>query len=168
MTELKLSPLRTLPAAEFDPSSTKPFQLPQPCDLSLECTATTPSSTWRRFPASGCLPWLWDLKLGTIAQKEASKPLGRNWNWELLVRQLAQVNLHEPKAVLEDIPNGLRNRRRIWRLVQDILSEEQSVIQQEFGSEADSKKMTQCKTTLKKASNRDGNSSWLDPRSAIC
>ena len=127
--ELILSQLRTLPISEFDPSSTKTSQLPQPNDLSLECTAQNSFSTWREALTNGYLPWLWDLEPDAVANKEASKSLGRQWNWELLVRQLAQVNLHEPKAILEGLPMGLRNRRRIWRLVEDILSEEQSVVQ---------------------------------------
>ena len=129
MTELVLSRLRTLRTAEFDPSSTKTSQLPQPNDLSLECTAQNSFSIWREALTNGYLPWLWDLKPDALAHKEASKPLGGQWNWELLVRQLARVDLHEPKAVLEDLPMGLRNRRRIWRRVKDILSEEQSVFQ---------------------------------------
>lgn len=123
MTNLILSHLQTLPAAELDPSSTEPSRLPQPKNLSLECTAQSSSNAWREALVRGYLPWLWDLEPGVIAHKEASKPAEQEWNWELLVRQLAQVDLHEPRAVLENLPMGLRNRRRIWRLADDILSE---------------------------------------------
>lgn len=124
MTNLILSHLQSLPAAELDPSSTEPSQLPQAKNLSLECTAQSSSSAWREEFVRGYLPWLWDLEINAVAHKEASKPAEREWNWELLVRQLAQVNLHEPRAILDNLPMGLRNRRRIWRLAEDILSEE--------------------------------------------
>ena len=55
-------------------------------------------------------------------RKEAELRGGDEWNWELLVRQLAQGNLYEPGKVLKDLPLGLRNRRRIWRLVGDIMA----------------------------------------------
>ena len=55
-------------------------------------------------------------------RKEAELRGGDEWNWELLVRQLAQITLYEPGQVLKDLPLGLRNRRRIWRLVGDIMA----------------------------------------------
>ena len=119
-----LSQLRTLPAAKFRSSSPEPFQLPPISDLSLECTLQICPSIWRKALAQSYLPWLWDLDPDAIAQKEEAKPPEQEWNWELLVRQLAQVDLHEPKAILEDLPMGLRNRRRIWRIVEDMLSVE--------------------------------------------
>ena len=121
MTELILLQLQLLPAAEIDSPITDPSQLPQPRNLSLECTGQNSSSAWREGLLRGYLPWLWDLEPAAFAQKEASKPLGQRWNWELLVRQLSQVEIHESRAVLEDFPIGLRNRRRIWRLVEDIV-----------------------------------------------
>ena len=68
------------------------------------------------------LPWLWDLDLRAVMRKEAELRGGDEWNWELLVRQLAQGDIYEPRKVLEDLPLGLRNRRRIWRLVGDIMA----------------------------------------------
>ena len=123
MTNLVLSHLQTLSAGKLDPPSTEPSQLPQPENLSLECTAQSSSSAWREALMRCYLPWLWDLEPIAIAHKEASKPAEQEWNWELLVRQLAQVDLHQPRAVLENLPMGLRNRKRIWRLAEDMLSE---------------------------------------------
>ena len=108
----------------INPDSSKVSQLPRSSDLSLDCTALSSPNVWCEALTSGYFPWLWDLEPAIIAHKEASKPLEQEWNWELLVRQLAQADLHEPKAVLEDLPIGLRNRRRIWRIVEDMLSEE--------------------------------------------
>lgn len=124
MTELILSQLQTLSAAEVDSSSTEPSPLPRPENLSLECTSQSSPGAWREALAGGYLSWLWDLEPDVLLRKEASKPLRQEWNWELLVRQLAQVDLHEPRAVLEDLPMGLRNRRRIWRLVEDVCSDD--------------------------------------------
>ena len=66
------------------------------------------------------LPWLSNLDAEAVREKEESS--STVWNWELLVRQLAQSTIHEPGKVLENLPMGLRNRRRIWRLVEDILA----------------------------------------------
>jgi hypothetical protein len=39
--------------------------------------------------------------------------------WELLVRTLAQVRVFEPGNPLQHAPFRLRNRRRIWRLLEE-------------------------------------------------
>ena len=39
------------------------------------------------------------------------------WDWERLVRQLAQTEIFESGNLTESAPLGLRNRRQIWRLV---------------------------------------------------
>ena len=106
----------------FTPSDQ--VQLPPTQELGLECEFEVAPSTWREALTQGYLPWLRDLDVRGITLREAAKPQGQQWNWELLVRQLAQANLHEPRAVLYDLPMGFRNRRRIWRLVDDILAEE--------------------------------------------
>lgn len=121
MTKTILAQLQLMSAAESQSLSRFP-ELPSMEGLSLSCTLNGHPSAWRDALAQSYLPWLWDLEPDTIAHKEASKPPEQEWNWELLVRQLAQVNIHEPGAVLEGLPMGLRNRRRIWRIVKDILS----------------------------------------------
>ena len=89
----------------------------------LSCNFLISPSYWRQALINGViLPWLWDLDLRVVMRKEAELQGGDEWNWELLVRQLAQGDLYEPRKVLEDLPLGLRNRRRIWRLVGDILA----------------------------------------------
>ena len=105
-------------------ASTKEGELPPAVELSVECQFDFHPGFWRQALSTGYLRWLWDLEPAAISDKEASKPHDREWNWELLGRQLAQVNLHEPKAILVDIPMGLRNRRRIWRIVEDMLTAE--------------------------------------------
>ena len=127
MTMSIVSQLQTLSMAEGDSSRSGPSQLFPMRDLPSKCTVCTVQSSpsaWREALSQGYFSWLWDLDPRAIAQKEESKPPAQEWNWELLVRQLAQVNIHEPKAVLEDFSMGLRNRRRVWRIVEDILSEQ--------------------------------------------
>ena len=119
-----LSHLQLLPPATINASATEASSIPLTPKLDLECKFECHPNVWREALSEGYLPWLWDLEPAAIAQKEASKPFGQEWNWELFVRQLAQVNLHEPKAILVDLPMGLRNRRRIWRIIVDMLSEE--------------------------------------------
>lgn len=41
------------------------------------------------------------------------------WDGERLVRTLAQVDVFEPGQPLEHAPLRLRNRRRIWRLLEE-------------------------------------------------
>lgn len=92
-------------------------------DPPLECNYLMDQSYWRLALTSGIvLPWLKDLDLLIVSRKEASLYAGQEWNWELLVRQLAQTDVYKPKTILEDLPLGLRNRRRIWTLVEDILA----------------------------------------------
>ena len=119
-----LSHLQSISPADINGFTTEAFNLPPASNLELECKLDHHPDDWRQALAEGYLPWLWELDSAAIAQKEASKPHGQEWNWELLVRQLAQVNLHEPKIILMDLPLGLRNRRRIWRIIVDMLSEE--------------------------------------------
>ncbi|KAL2037048.1 hypothetical protein N7G274_010175 [Stereocaulon virgatum] len=115
--------LQTMPIGghTFVPSTQA--QLPPIQELGLKCAFEVAPSTWREALIQGYLPWLWDLDKRAIVLKEAAKPEGHQWNWELLVRHLAQVEIHKPRAVLDDLPMGFRNRRRIWRLVDDILAE---------------------------------------------
>ena len=74
-----------------------------------------PQIYWRLIFVDGrLLPFLWDLKLCQALQSEGDDI---SWNYELLVRQLAQVEYFESG---KNVPPGLRNRRRIWRLVEEM------------------------------------------------
>jgi hypothetical protein len=86
---------------------------------------TLSPSTWREMLFSGrVLPWLWDLdatllksqRLGSLGKEKAYDANGV-WDWELLVRELAQVDIFSDGELMANIQYGLRNRRRIWRLV---------------------------------------------------
>ncbi|KAK8076287.1 hypothetical protein PG994_003559 [Apiospora phragmitis] len=54
-------------------------------------------------------PWLWDLDGEAVRRKQQNG----DWNWEHLVRRLAQVRIHEPGDTTLQISLGLRNRRKI-------------------------------------------------------
>ena len=60
------------------------------------------------------LPWLWDLD-PTMPLLDKGNDL---WDWEQLVRQLAQVEVFEPGNPMSKAPLNLRNRRRIWRILE--------------------------------------------------
>lgn len=60
-------------------------------------------------------PWLWDIDTNAVRKKQNA---GR-WNWELLVRQLSLKKIHEPHDTSIKLPLQLRNRRRIWRLLEE-------------------------------------------------
>ena len=59
--------------------------------------------------------WLWDLDTGSIRAKQTS---GR-WDWESLLRSLSQPDLHMPSNESLHIPLSLRNRQRIWRILEE-------------------------------------------------
>ena len=68
-------------------------------------------------------PWLWDIDVAMCKAKDL-EPLRTGttkWDWERLVRALAQKDVFEPGGSMADgVPLGLRNRRRIWRMIEDI------------------------------------------------
>ena len=55
------------------------------------------------------IPWLWDLDREACRRKDAEATKGniRPWDWELLVRTLAQEKVFEVEASLADAPLGL-------------------------------------------------------------
>ncbi|KAF5860094.1 hypothetical protein ETB97_002055 [Aspergillus alliaceus] len=73
------------------------------------------------------LPWLWDLDISVIQSHPPTSDTDDVltyeaedvWDWELLVRTLAQVEVLEPGNPLQHVPLRLRNRRRIWRLLEE-------------------------------------------------
>jgi hypothetical protein len=92
----------------------------------LENVALTPERAfspliWREMLFSGrVLPWLWDLDATILKSNSPGKDISWDagtWDWELLVRQLAQVNILTDGNLMANVQLGLRNRRRIWRLV---------------------------------------------------
>lgn len=97
------------------------------------CTYLVSPSFWfQALKEHIVLPWLWDLDTAALDEKENNKPVGQMWDWELLVRQLAQRDLYhidreETVWAVEGFPEGLRNRNRIWHLVVDMLDESSTV-----------------------------------------
>jgi len=60
-------------------------------------------------------PWLCDIDTDMIRKKQQTG----NWNWELLSRQLSQTKIHDPCDTTLKLPLRLRNRRRIWRTLEE-------------------------------------------------
>ncbi|KAF3480881.1 uncharacterized protein GIQ15_06228 [Arthroderma uncinatum] len=97
-------------------------------DPGRACTYYLPSDTWRDFLFyRQLLPWLWDLDVAVLRDRslqpdDGSQPLydaENYWNWEQLVRMLAQTEIFEPGNDMSKAPLRLRNRRRIWRLLDE-------------------------------------------------
>lgn len=61
------------------------------------------------------VPWLWDLDNELIRKKQQEG----DWNWKLLVIKLMKLDIHRPHDTSLDLPVGLRNRRRIWRCLDE-------------------------------------------------
>ncbi|KAG9949048.1 hypothetical protein KCU85_g4492, partial [Aureobasidium melanogenum] len=60
-------------------------------------------------------PWLCNLDAGYIRDKQT---LGC-WDWESLIRSLSQPDIYMPSHESLQIPLSLRNRRRIWRILEE-------------------------------------------------
>ncbi|KAI1393090.1 uncharacterized protein F4822DRAFT_393052 [Hypoxylon trugodes] len=67
------------------------------------------------FISKTLFPWLWDLDVKLIQKRRQEG----NWDWKALGRQLSRVEIHTPSDETLNLPLGLRNRRRIWRLLED-------------------------------------------------
>jgi hypothetical protein len=85
-------------------------------NLDLDCEYTYSPSWWcSALCNKQVFPWLWDLDVSVVHAKQQAG----QWNWELLVRQLSQLKIHEPADATIKLPLQLRNRRRIWRLLEE-------------------------------------------------
>ncbi|THV66138.1 hypothetical protein D6D29_10434, partial [Aureobasidium pullulans] len=60
------------------------------------------------------LPWLWDLNVEMIRSRQR---MGQ-WDWKELVTKLRRSDIHRPVDVSLQLPLSLRNRRRIWRILE--------------------------------------------------
>ncbi|KAI5863730.1 hypothetical protein GGS23DRAFT_604744 [Durotheca rogersii] len=94
--------------------------------LPAACNGLLPQWAWREVLLRGeCLPFLRDLDAGAAARFcarwEAEGPRPEP-NWELLVRKLGQENWRtwDAEASSLGVPGGLRNRRRVWKLVEEM------------------------------------------------
>ncbi|KAH1577985.1 hypothetical protein KXW39_008236 [Aspergillus fumigatus] len=92
------------------------------------CTRSLPARLWRDLLFYGLvLPWLWDLDVSALQSCPATSDAvdvptfeaEEVWDGERLVRTLAQVDVFEPGQPLEHAPLRLRNRRQIWRLLEE-------------------------------------------------
>ncbi|EGE09242.1 hypothetical protein TEQG_08192 [Trichophyton equinum CBS 127.97] len=90
------------------------------------CTYKLSPNIWRDLLfRQQLLPWLWDLDPAILESQPLQHSNGQPsyskddfWDWEQLVRKLAQVEAFEPGNSLENAPLRLRNRKRIWRLLE--------------------------------------------------
>jgi len=63
------------------------------------------------------IPWLWDIDMRMVEDKARSG----EWGWHQLARRLAAVTrgTEHPKNHTMQLPAGLRNRRRIWPILEE-------------------------------------------------
>ena len=112
------------------------------CPLSnppVACTRLVPPGQWHyALRDLKVLPWLWDIDTNVLDTKERTISVDRRWDWELLIRRLANRDTYNVEnncdgdkhttrlkvtRSIEGLPPGLRNRRRIWNLAIDMLDE---------------------------------------------
>ena len=101
---------------------------------SWACTQMMPPAYWREALISGKLiPWLWDLDKEACRRKdqEAINSGAQPWDWQLLVRTLAQKKVFEVEPSMVDAPLGLRNRRRICGTIVEIFEYRREKLQEE-------------------------------------
>ncbi|KAI2616780.1 hypothetical protein GGR54DRAFT_221410 [Hypoxylon sp. NC1633] len=90
------------------------------------CNGLLPQWVWREMLLTGeCLPFL--PRLDEVAVEDFCSRWGHGHgnqepNWELLVRLLSQEgwSIWDAERSSLKVPNGLRNRRRIWQLVEEM------------------------------------------------
>lgn len=75
----------------------------------------TQDESYESLVNSRAHPWLLELDTGSIRAKQTS---GR-WDWESLLRSLSQPDIQMPGHKSLQIPLALRNRRRIWRILEE-------------------------------------------------
>lgn len=87
-----------------------------------DCTYLIPQGAWMNLLLQGqVVPYLWDLDRDQVEKKVAEgRERGVEWDFELLVRRLCQARSMADGAPLAGMPAGLRNRQRVWKLVQDM------------------------------------------------
>ncbi|KAI1758724.1 hypothetical protein GGR53DRAFT_215118 [Hypoxylon sp. FL1150] len=90
------------------------------------CSGRLPHWVWRDVLLGGkCLPFLPEIDVRAVEDFCTTWDgayQGREPNWELLVRRLSQESwsIWDAESSSLDVPNGLRNRRRIWKLVEEM------------------------------------------------
>lgn len=112
-------------------------------DPPLACNRLLRPFLWRRaLLTQDIFPWLWDIKRPVqaghnLGKEESQDPNhevegleifeyttyelpDEKWDWELLVRQWAQKDIFEPGNYRQDVHLALRNRRRIWRILEEM------------------------------------------------
>lgn len=88
---------------------------------SSECTRLLSPSIWKGMLLNGqIIPFLSDLDSTDFEQELLNCSCPAELDYERLVRQLTQVAPKLNMALLPDLSVGLRNRIRIWKLVQEM------------------------------------------------
>ncbi|KAK8097462.1 hypothetical protein PG984_016601 [Apiospora sp. TS-2023a] len=97
-------------------------------DLHLFCTRLLPQEVWRdMLLGKKCLPFLYDIDDAAVlrfAQAKEEEADANTVDWESLVRSLSRGvwtgrGYYEPPT-MDMTPAGLRNRRRIWQLAEEM------------------------------------------------
>lgn len=87
-------------------------------NVPIQCTRLIEPVYWQRLLCCKFLPYLWDLDISVVHYCLSDD----KWDYELLVRQLAQDGIWDyfKKNEPGKYHRGLWNRRRIWRLVDEM------------------------------------------------
>lgn len=96
-------------------------QMLSPLDNPLARDHIIKPEIWRTAITKS-IPWLWDLDLQKLEERDASRlpHYDAGWNWERHFRRLSEEHLEVFKQQLPGLAPGLQNRRRIWKLVEEM------------------------------------------------
>ena len=118
LASILLSHLSTLPSSNaLEPSSLINLEMRESTSSDMqESHAPEEDSSYPRILFKHpILPWIWDFD--AVPAKEQ-----QNKDWDHLIKQLSSIEIVDPPNVIADLPLGLRNQRRIWALIDDMLS----------------------------------------------
>ncbi|VUC34393.1 unnamed protein product [Clonostachys rosea] len=92
----------------------------EPCVSSTQSDETSNNiidQDWwfNKLIAKEDIPWIWDLDEDQVRKKQRTGA----WDWELLIKKLSRPDIYRPEDETLRLPLGLRNRRRIWRCIEE-------------------------------------------------
>ncbi|KAL8710195.1 MAG: hypothetical protein Q9225_007329 [Loekoesia sp. 1 TL-2023] len=101
--------------------SSRPSTLPQSAKNPNEEESPPSRPSTCEFPVPPeqihpILPHIWDF--------EQVPEAARGSNWVTLMEWMRSIAIIEPEGVFQHVPEGIRNQRRIWALVDDLLNAE--------------------------------------------
>ena len=85
--------------------------------LSLQEMKSLQEQSYQILVHPTTFPWLWELDKNEVSERKGKKE--GSWDWSLLVESLLRRGIHEADTKILELPDQLKNRRRIWRVLEE-------------------------------------------------